>query len=471
MSREGKLAKSTLILSIGTFLPKLASFVTLPILSGYLTKPEYGTYDLIVVLVSLLLPTVTLQIQTAAFRFLLDCRNDESEVKTIVTNITAFIIPTSLAALFVLYFVLYQQDPLVRLFICLYFLADIFVNAARQVARGLDKAFDYSISAIVSALGKMIFAVICVYWLRAGLLGTVISLFAASFLSLVYLVFRAKLYQYVDFSYFDKPKMKEMLAYSWPMVPNSMSAWVMRVSDRLVVISVMGVSANAVYSIANKLPSLLNIAQNTFTMAWHENASIVSKDKDASEYYSLMFRTLFDLMAGFFGLLIASTPLLFKLLIKGDYGEAYFQMPILFLAMFFYSMSTFLGGIYVAYKRSKDVGVTTTVSAIVNLVTDISAIKWIGLYAASGSTLIAYIFLFVYRVIDVQRIIKVRVDWKHSALVMAVMVLESVFCYMQRPLLNVINLVIGTIVFILINRGFIRTVWKKVLRIINRGKH
>ena len=41
MSREGKLAKSTLILSIGTFLPKLASFVTLPILSGYLTKPEY----------------------------------------------------------------------------------------------------------------------------------------------------------------------------------------------------------------------------------------------------------------------------------------------------------------------------------------------------------------------------------------------------------------------------------------------
>ena len=56
MSREGKLAKNTLIISIGTFLPKLASFITLPILTGYLTQVEYGTYDLITILVSLLLP-------------------------------------------------------------------------------------------------------------------------------------------------------------------------------------------------------------------------------------------------------------------------------------------------------------------------------------------------------------------------------------------------------------------------------
>ena len=56
MSREGKLAKNTLILSIGTFLPKLASFVTLPILTGYLTQTEMGIYDLITILESLLLP-------------------------------------------------------------------------------------------------------------------------------------------------------------------------------------------------------------------------------------------------------------------------------------------------------------------------------------------------------------------------------------------------------------------------------
>ena len=72
MSREKSLIKNTIVLSIGTVIPKFASFIVLPILTGYLTKTEYGTYDLITVLCSLFLPAVTLQIQTAAFRFLIE---------------------------------------------------------------------------------------------------------------------------------------------------------------------------------------------------------------------------------------------------------------------------------------------------------------------------------------------------------------------------------------------------------------
>ena len=105
MSRQSKLAKNTIILAIGTFLPKLASFVTLPILTGCLTREEYGTYDLVTVLVSLVLPAATLQIQTAAFRFLIDVRQDKTEIDRIVTNIFAFIIPLSLISLYIFFLV------------------------------------------------------------------------------------------------------------------------------------------------------------------------------------------------------------------------------------------------------------------------------------------------------------------------------------------------------------------------------
>lgn len=461
MSREGKLAKNTLIISIGTFLPKLASFITLPILTGYLTQVEYGTYDLITILVSLLLPAATLQIQTAAFRFLIDVRDNEIDIKEIITNITVFIAPTSLIALVVLYFCLFGHSVIIRLFICLYFLVDIVVNTTRQICRGLNNNLDYSISAILSALGKMVFAVICVRYLRLGLLGTVISLFVSSLFSLIYLLAKTKLYQYIDFRYFNMDKLKEMLKYSWPMVPNSMSAWIMRVSDRFVITIFMGVSANAVYSVANKIPSLLTLAQNTFTMAWQENASIVSKDKDASEYYSSMFRMMFDLMAGFFGLLIAATPVLFKILIRGNYADAYYQIPILFLGMFFLSISTFLGGIYVAYKESKSVGITTIVAAACNLILDLATIKWIGLYAASGSTLMSYIFLFIYRIIDIQKIVRVKYNRKHIILVLILMVTESVLCFQQKRILNMINLIFGCAVFWVLNKSFVKIVLQK----------
>lgn len=470
MSREGKLAKNSFILSIGTFLPKLASFVTLPILTGCLTKTEYGIYDLITVLVSLLLPAATLQIQAAAFRFLIEVRHDETEIKRIVTNLVCFIGPTSLIALLILFFSLFRLSIPVRVFICLYFLADIVVNAARQICRGIDKNLDYSFSAILSAVGKMAFAVIFVYYLKKGLLGTVVSLFLASLFSLVFLLLKTKLYRYIDFRCFSKEKLKEMLKYSWPMVPNSISAWVMSVSNRFVITAFMGAAASAVFAVAYKIPSLLNLAQNTFTMAWQENASIASRDEDASEYYSSMFRTMFHLMAGFFGILIAATPMLFKLLIRGDYNEAYFHIPILFVALFFFSMATFLGGIYIAYMKSKSVGITTAIAAAVNFVFDVCTIRWIGLYAASVSTLISYLSLFIYRIIDVQKIVRVQYNKGYACFIVSLMVIESVLCFLQKPFLNLVNVAFGVAIFVVLNRKLLFVVMKALRRFVSRKK-
>lgn len=459
MSREGKLAKNTFILSIGTFLPKLASFITLPILTGRLTQAEYGTYDLITVLVSLVLPAATLQIQTAAFRFLIDERKNRAEVKKIVTNIFAFIVPISLIALVVLYLCLPSQSVAIKFWICAYFFVDILVNGARQVSRGLAKNMDYSVSAIISTVGNMLFVVIFVWYLKASLLGAVVALCTASSFALVYLLLKAKLYLYIDIFCFSIAQIKKMLRYSWPMVPNSMSMWVMRVSDRFVVTLFMGVSANAVYSVANKIPQLLTLAQSTFTMAWQENASIVSKDDDADTYYTSMFRTMYDLIAGFFGLLIAVTPVLFVLLIRGDYADAYYQIPILFLGMFFYSMSSFLGGIYVAYKATRSVGITTMTAAASNLIINLVTINFIGLYAASGSTLISYLLLFIFRLFDVKKYVRLKFDIKHILIVLGIMVFECVLCFQRNLILNVINLLIGVIVFFALNRSFVKSVW------------
>lgn len=468
MQREKELAKNTVILSIGTFLPKMASFITLPILTGYLTKTEYGTYDLITVLVSLLLPSATLQVQAAAFRFLIDARKNREDIKSIITSIVVFIMPISLAALTILYFCLLGQSVSIRIMICLYFWADIMVNATRQICRGLHLNLQYSISAIVSAMGKMVFAVICVYYLRAGLLGTVISLFMASFLSFIFLIFKTRVYEYFDIQSFSPEMLKKMLRYSWPLVPNNMSAWVMRVSDRFVVTAFMGVEANAVYAVSSKIPSLLSLAQTTFTMAWQENASIVSKDEDASEYYTSMFRTMFDLMAGLFGILISLTPLLFVILIHGDYGEAYFQIPVLFLAMFFFCMTNYLGGIYVAYKQSKSVGITSTAAAICNLVVDLALIRKIGLFAASGSTLVSYVFLFVFRLIDVQKIVRVRYSLLHVLAVISIIVLESALCFLQKPYLNILNIILGLIIFAVLNRVLVVTVWQMLMKRLSK---
>ena len=461
MSRQGNLAKNTLILSIGTFLPKLAGFITLPILTYYLSKEEYGTYDLVTLLVSLYLPELTLQIKTAAFRFLLDVRDDKEKQKKIISNIFAVTVPISIIALIILFFFLLGKSTVLKLCICGYFLADILVNTIRQISRGIGKNLPYSISAAISATVKMVFALLLVKILHMGLIGGVIALGAGSFLSLIYISFRIKVFSYFDSKLIDKKIIKELIQYSWPMVPNDMSMWVMNASDRLLITWILNITVEAVYAAATKIPSLINLAQTALMLAWTENASISVKDKDSEEYYTEMFKTMINLQAGFFSAVIGTLPLLFMLLIKGEYSEAYPQMPILCYGIFFQGMALFLGGIYVAKKAILSVGITSFGAAVINILVNLIFIKKIGIYAASISTLVSYVVLFIYRFINVQKLSRIRIDMKQLLSLQVLMIIEAVICYQQNFYLNIVNAVIGLSAFVILNRTMFIAVLKK----------
>ena len=463
MNRSEQLAKNTVILSIGVFLPKLASFITLPILTGYLTKVEYGTYDLVIVLVSLLLPSVTLQIKAAAFRYLIDVRGDENKQREIVTNIYAFTIPISIVTLCLLFFVLGGIDLRIKAWVCVYYLVDILVGTARQIARGLSHNLEYAISALVSAVGKMLFAIIFVRVLGYGLYGAIIALSAASLFSFIYLIIRIHLGSLVQYTLINKQTIKTLLLYSWPLVPNELSQWVMRVSDRFVVTAFLGVSANAVYAVANKIPSIITLAQSALTLSWQENASIASRDADADRYYSSMFHVMLKIQAGFLCFVLGATPILFSVLIRGDYQKAYNQMPILALSIFYASMATYLGGIYVAYKASKSVGITTTVAALVNLIVDIGLINAIGIYAASISTLVSYLLLCAYRMKDVHKLVTLKYNKNEIAVSHLLMIVVFVVYYLDGFLWKSVNLVLGSVVFFLLNKNTIQVIVKRVI--------
>ncbi len=468
MSRETKLVKNTFILGIGTFLPKLAAFVTLPILTACLSKEQFGTYDLITVLVSFLLPVATMQIHTAAFRFLIDHKHDKELASVYFTNLIAFVVPVSLTVLAITFFFLPVPDLSLRLWICGYLFFDTIVAEVLQITRGLGRNMDYSISAIISALVKLILTFVLVQLLKHELRGAVIALACSPVLSLIYLIFKIRIYELLDFSLLSWDVLKEMLAYSWPMVPNNMSGWVMRMSDRLVVIAFMGLPANAVYSVANKIPNMLTLAQTAFSMAWQENASIASRDVDAGKYYTKMFSVMLNFYAGCLGLIIACTPILFRLLIRGDYAEAYPQMPLLFLAVFFSCMCNFQGGIYIAHKATRSVGITTVLAAACNLIVDLSLIRHIGLYAASGSTLVSYVVLFIYRMIGARRLVDIRYDFKGLAVALGVILVEAFLCLLNRPVLNIVNICFGCLSFYFLNRQISASMFKLVKRKLRR---
>ena len=76
-SKQSYLAKNILLFSISGFVPKILSFILIPLYTSYLTTAEYGISDLITTTVYLLLPVFTLNIQDAVMRFALDDKYDK----------------------------------------------------------------------------------------------------------------------------------------------------------------------------------------------------------------------------------------------------------------------------------------------------------------------------------------------------------------------------------------------------------
>ena len=464
MSREGSLIKNTLILSLGTFLPKLTTLITLPILTKYLTKSEYGVYDLINTLVSLVIPLITMKLEMGTFRFLIDCREDKEKSSGIISSSVTAVVPISMVAVIATYVVLRCQGytPVLSVLICMFFFLDNIYTMFQQVARGLGHNFIYSVAAIVNSVVNMGLIVVLVWQIKIGLSGLLLSLDMALLVTILFLMISLRLHQYYSLKMFSRNTLKEMLSYSWPLVPNSLSSWVVSLSDRLIVTAILGIEVNAVYAVANKIPSLFNTLQGTFISAWHENASVSIGDKDSDDYYSHMFDAVFTIMIGIMAGLVAVTPLLFKILINQNYAEAYYQMPFLFGGMICFSLSSFMGGIYAAHKKTKSVGITTVVAAAANLIIDLLLIHFIGLYAASISTFVSYLFLIVFRMIDVKKFQPMKYQMKKIAVYSLAIVAMCVISFINNFYMNLFNLVFGVAFAFYINRKIVKVLWTSI---------
>lgn len=470
MSRESNLIKNTFLLALGRFLPKFVQIITLPIITACLTKSEYGTHDLISTLVMLLMPIATLQIQSAAFRFLIDFRTDHEQCSEIVSNIFAVTIPISFVVSLGIVWLFPGYGILFRSILGLYFFLESIEATLSQIARGLGNNKAYSISAIVLAWVNGLGIVLALKLMDKGLMGLIISIAFSYLIALIYLSKTLKIWKFVDASLINKKKIIELLSYSWPMIPNNLSNWVLKLSDRMVITAFLGLEATAVYGVANKIPNILGMAQSVIVNAWQENASIAVNDLDSTEYYGKIFDSVFCLMIGFTALLIGITPIMFKLLIRGDYADAYVQMPILILAMFFYCMSGFQGGIYIAHKKTKSVGMTTMVAATINLAIDFLLVKRIGITAGSISTLIAYVVLYMYRAVDSRKFQPIKFNIKKQGLLFLIVFGMLIMCFVRNFYLNCLNIVLGIMLFAVLNKELIKKAKNRVFTAAKRKK-
>lgn len=455
MSKEKQLLKNTAIITIGKICTQFISFILLPLYTVLLTQEDFGIVDLLNTLISLFIPIITLQIEQATFRYLIDVRKSYEKKSEIITTTLVIVIIQSILyiILFGIFSPLYQNEfkwfLLFNVIVCIY--SSIFL----QIARGLGENTHYAIGSFITASVTLLLNVVFIVFFRWGAYGMLLASLFGNIVCCLYEIIFVRIYSYIKIKAFDMGKGRELLKFSIPMIPNVVSWWIFGSSDRLIISLFLGLGANGIYSAANKFSGLFTTIYNIFNMTWTESASLYIDSKDRKEFYSKVINISYSLFFSIFLLLIASMPFLFPIFIKGDFGDSYYQIPILLLASMFNVVVGLISVFYVALKKTKELAKTSTIAAVINIILTVGLMKWLGLYAASIGTAVAYFLLMIYRIGDVRKYVEISYNIKN--IVISILSTSIVFItyYLDNYIINIISLIFCICIVLLMNKNSI----------------
>ena len=468
MSREGKLVKNTAIVALGQIGTKFISFFLLPLYTAVLSTEEYGTVDLLNTYVSLLIPIIFLQMDQAIFRFLIDHRKDNDEKTKLIS--TVFITVILHAILYLIVFGIvgnFIHNPY-KYFLATNVVTSMFSSMLLQTSRGLGDNVAYSLGSLVSGAGTIVLNIIFIVVFRWGAYGMLFATMLANILCMIFVFFKLKVYKYLSLMAWNKSILNSIWKYSIPLVPNALSWWIINASDRTIISQFLGIAANGVYSASNKFSAIIITVFSIFNMTWTESASMYIKDNDSSEYFSNIINVTIKLFTSICLLVIAIMPFSFSFFITGSsFAEAYMQIPILLIATLFNIIVSLLGSIYVALKKSNEIAKTSIYSAIINIVINILLIRYIGLFAASISTLLAYLSMSIYRYIDVQKYVRIKIDFTYVIIILPLIILVLFTYYLKNMVLCFVSLLLTLSLGLYFNKNILRQILQTALRRVN----
>lgn len=387
-----RLGKNTAIYTVGNIGTKLISLLMIPFYSICLTPNEYGMVDVVSSIVLLCVPIVTLQLDQAVFRFVF--QRIENEQKVLINSI----ISMNIFILFVCAFVYFFRnnlsiDNVILRIIVTWVVVEANYTILKEYNRGEGNIKQYVYVNLFNAIGILFLNVIFVYFCGLKNIGVFYSFIISDLLCFIYLAGTVCLKgKYCV----DLLLIKRMLRFSVPLIFNTISFWIINLSDRMFIVLYLSDYYNGLYAMICKFPAMITSLYTGFVLAWQQEAIDLINYKD-SEKIKAVEEKIVDVLFVFSIVTVVVLPIVYDYIIDERYHDSLYLAPILILGNVFLSMSQFFNGLLMASLKTINIGVTTAISAIINIVINYCFLAQYGIIIAAISTLIAFLFLFLSR--------------------------------------------------------------------------
>ena len=395
------LIKNTSIYALGDIIPRLIGFVSLPILTRYLSPSDYGIVNYVNTLNTFLLALGFLSINTYFLVFFYRCKNKD-EQKKLLGNLSSFIVLfNAIVAIVLLFFGEYffkalgSNIPFYPYIIIAVFtnFFNLFSILPSALFRVLEKPMPLTILNISRGIIAFALTLVLVIQYDYTALGVLYANLIVNFIFAF--VFMYMIRNHIVWNLNFK-QIKKVLAFSLPLVPGAIAYYLTTISDRILIDKYLSLDDLGIYSIAATIALILNIfsfgAYKAFEPYIFKNWE---SDRFVPIFQNIRNSFVYVLLIGVLFLSVFAKEFFF-LMTDVQFHNAYWYVPMIIVGVYSSSLSLLYGTIITARGQTKLNSMIVIIGATISVTLNIIFLPKYGLLtAAVVSSFAMTVMLFI----------------------------------------------------------------------------
>jgi len=440
-----KLFKTSALYLFGMVAAKLVSFFLLPLYTNKIPTDMYGTYDLVVAYAAIIIPLAGVNCWQGMLRFTVE-RESAEERHTVVSHGWAMmgLGMLALTAGYIIFCKYVQFSHQVLIY--LYFAVQMIQYFYLYTARGFALNAVYAGSGIVSAVMVAISSLVCVYVLHYTIEALYIAQIASLLAQIVFMENHLHLLGDVDLKAVHRPQLTALYRYCWPESIGTIFNWLLSSVNRLIIVAVLGYTANGIYAISNKFLGILNVFMTAFILSFQE-IIFSAGPENIERAGNTMLRKFSQLSGIAVAMILIGTSIVYPLFIAGDYREGYILIPLFYFYFLMSGITWILSSIVAATKKTQIILFEKMIIGIINFVLMALLIRPMGLSSSPVSLFAAETIGIVAFKILLKKIAgcQIQIPVKNILLDVLLVVIASVFFLLNNLWLNIIVLLLAAL--------------------------
>ncbi len=389
------------------------SVITVPLFTRLLTTEEYGIYSLYLSWFNILTIFTSLYLYYGAFNNVLNRVTKSEERDKYVSSMQG--LTTFLVIILSLIYLLgrsFWSDllGLSETALCL-MLLQLWVEPCAQFYLARQRfEFKYKHAVVITIIKSLLNPLLGLFLVLntsgdkalVRILSVVVTEVLVAGCLMIYQFIRGK-------TFYDETNWKYALSFNIPMLPHYLSMVMLSQADRVMIERYAGVGKVAIYSVAYSIGMLVQIftnAVNSSLTPWTYEKLNQKNYKAIRESTNILLWVLAGAICG----LLLFVPEVVVILAPKKYYEAIYVVPPVACSVFFIFLYNIFAIPQMYFERQKFMSLTSTATAVLNVILNYIFIKMFGYIAAGYTTVACYMFYSIGHYIINQKVCKDRLE-------------------------------------------------------------